>query len=422
MYDTLFDQLKTHPRLIVAEDYEIAQQVTEIKTQKFFNGSPIEEGSERLYWLSLRVLHRNRPGHAVLTSPQPERIQFLVEQALACAEASDAVPWFKFPLWRQRPETFSPAKGTEIDSCFSLIEEGANLNLAETIETWKTETTVFRRTEKNRIRYTQEGSRCHWNLVDSHSGIRLQEKFFPNGYEAVRLGKLRELIGLLGSASEESVSLQGVIGFSPRAMSSVLPTIADWFSSASVQSEKSPFNDEALTKENLGTGYSLFDDGRFEASWMSAPYDLEGSPTQKTTLIKNGTVSGFTYDTYTGTRANRLSTGNRVRSVFEEEPALGPNMLYIGPSEKKLADWWSENLDGVYIEGFISSQVSEQVFSAQAYGWEVRSGIPKRAIVFPVRTRLPDLMKKTLGVANDSVFFEGVGSPSIFFSEIPKVE
>ena len=60
----------------------------------------------------------------------------------------------------------------------------------------------------------------------------------------------------------------------------------------------------------------------------AAAFDMEGSPTQKTTLVERGILKSFIYDSYFGARENRLSTGNYIRDFDHEFPGGDDHTLH----------------------------------------------------------------------------------------------
>ena len=83
-----------------------------------------------------------------------------------------------------------------------------------------------------------------------------------------------------------------------------------------------------------GEGISLVDDGRLEGAPGSAPWDGEGVPTSRTGVISNGVLESFLYDTTSGRREGRDSTGNAARASFKGVPHPSPtNLALAGTGE-----------------------------------------------------------------------------------------
>jgi PmbA protein len=87
-----------------------------------------------------------------------------------------------------------------------------------------------------------------------------------------------------------------------------------------------------------GTIVNLTDDGVHRDGLASAPFDGEGTPCRRTPLIEGGVLRGFLYDTYTGRKAGRASTGNGLRPSYVGTPSPRPTNLVVEGSKTPLAD------------------------------------------------------------------------------------
>jgi PmbA protein len=82
----------------------------------------------------------------------------------------------------------------------------------------------------------------------------------------------------------------------------------------------------------------LVDDGTLADGLDSAPFDGEGTPCRRTPLISGGVLQGFLYDTYTGRKAGRGSTGNGLRGSYSGLPGVHPTNLVVSGPVTPLAD------------------------------------------------------------------------------------
>jgi PmbA protein len=110
----------------------------------------------------------------------------------------------------------------------------------------------------------------------------------------------------------------------------------------------------ALTADAVQKGRSLFagregqavagdllqldDDGTIPDGLDSAPFDGEGTPCRRTPLVSDGVLQGFLYDTYTGRKAGRGSTGNGLRGSYAGLPGVRPTNLVVGGATTPRAD------------------------------------------------------------------------------------
>lgn len=194
-------------------------------------------------------------------------------------------------------------------------------------------------------------------------------------------------------AAERAVSLLGA----GQCRSMTCPVVMDPFVTAglagvvgsvltgeSVQKQRSLF--AGMEGQRVASPvFRLIDDGTHPEGLASAPFDGEGVPTSRTELIKDGVLQGFLYDTYSGRKDGRPSTGNGIRGSYRGQPHVGSTNLIIGgpvtPRDEILA-----SID----KGFLVTEVSgihsganpiSGDFSVGAAGHLIEGG----SLVAPVR-------------------------------------
>lgn len=99
---------------------------------------------------------------------------------------------------------------------------------------------------------------------------------------------------------------------------------------------RSLFNGK-LGREVASPCVTIVDDGRLRSGVSTSPFDGEGTPTQRTVVVEQGTLRRLLHDRGSAQRErDAASTGNAVRNSFTEAPALGVTNLMIEPSRKPL--------------------------------------------------------------------------------------
>ncbi|TLY13639.1 MAG: TldD/PmbA family protein, partial [Nitrospirae bacterium] len=73
---------------------------------------------------------------------------------------------------------------------------------------------------------------------------------------------------------------------------------------------------------------TIYDDGRLPGGLGSRPFDGEGLPTRKTTVVGRGMLTSYLLDTYSGRKLGLASTGNAARGIGES-PSVGPTNFYL---------------------------------------------------------------------------------------------
>lgn len=75
---------------------------------------------------------------------------------------------------------------------------------------------------------------------------------------------------------------------------------------------------------------TVIDDGTIPAALGSRPFDAEGLPMKKKTIVEKGRLQSYLLDTYSGRKLGMASTGNASRSVGEP-PGVAPSNFYLAP-------------------------------------------------------------------------------------------
>lgn len=138
-------------------------------------------------------------------------------------------------------------------------------------------------------------------------------------------------LGVLGARKIPSARMPVV--FDPYTAGQFLGVIGGVLTAEAVQKGRSLFADK-LGDPVAAEGLTLFDDGRAEGAPGAAPWDAEGSPTQRTEVISGGVLRSFLYDIPSARREGRASTANASRAGFKSGPGPSPsNMTFASTGE-----------------------------------------------------------------------------------------
>jgi PmbA protein len=105
---------------------------------------------------------------------------------------------------------------------------------------------------------------------------------------------------------------------------------------------------------------TVHDDGRFPNGYATGLFDGEGVPRQTTTIIKNGKLHSFLWDSYWGQQNGESSTGNAARLLREGLVAIGMTNMVIPPGKKSLDDMISEISSGYLVKGLQGAHSSNE--------------------------------------------------------------
>jgi PmbA protein len=127
---------------------------------------------------------------------------------------------------------------------------------------------------------------------------------------------------------------------------------------------------------------TVVDDGTRPRGLASSPFDGEGVPTQRRTIIDRGVLQGFMYNTMVASRAGVQSTGNASRGGFSSLPGIGPHAFYVEAGETDPDEILRSTRNGLYLKsvtGYGINPVSGG-FSGGAQGFWIQNG----RLAFPV--------------------------------------
>ena len=128
---------------------------------------------------------------------------------------------------------------------------------------------------------------------------------------------------------------------------------------------------------------TVVDDGTRAKGMASKPFDGEGVPTQKRTIVDKGVLKGFLYNTIVARRAGVQSTGNASRGGFRSLPGIGAHNFFMDAGPDDPEDIIKATKKGLYLKGVTGYGIIpvNGNFSGGASGFWIENG----KIAFPVK-------------------------------------
>lgn len=178
---------------------------------------------------------------------------------------------------------------------------------------------------------------------------------------------------------------------------------------------------KGLLGQEIGVkGLTILDDATVPGAVGTAPFDAEGVPSQCTTVIENGVLRSYLYDTFTAFKENRESTGNAIRSDYTSPPRIGITNLVVKPGTKTFEDLLAEVKEGLFLlyTWDVPNLATGDLSANVAAGYLFRDG----AIAYPVKQatvtiNMRDLFKRIIAIGNDVRHVHNVITPSILIAE-----
>jgi PmbA protein len=165
---------------------------------------------------------------------------------------------------------------------------------------------------------------------------------------------------------------------------------------------------------------TVYDDGQVIGALGSRPFDGEGLPTRKTTVVDRGMLKSYLLDTYSGRKLGLPSTGNASRSVGEN-PSVGPTNFYLAPGTKTAQDIIKTVKQGLYVTDLIGFGINMVTgdYSRGASGFWIEGG----ELAYPVEEitiagNLKEMFAGIEMIASDLVFRGRIASPTVKIAEM----
>jgi PmbA protein len=216
---------------------------------------------------------------------------------------------------------------------------------------------------------------------------------------------------LLGGRKPSSAKL--AILFDPFVTASFLGVLASALTGEAVQKGRSLFAGR-LGEQVAGGHLELVDDGLLTQGPAAAPWDGEGVPTGRTTLIEAGRLASWLHNTYTATKQGVVSTGNARRAGFKSLPGVSPSNLYFLPGEDDPAALFARAGTAFYCQQVMGIHSGANSitgdFSVGASGLMVRGGQfaePVREAV--IAGTIPGMLSGLVAVGSDLRFLPSGG-------------
>ncbi len=128
--------------------------------------------------------------------------------------------------------------------------------------------------------------------------------------------------------------------------SSIFLALSGAYNGENIWKGSSPLRDK-IGEEIAVTKLTIYDDGILEGGLNSSRFDYEGSPRQRTTIIENGVLKNFIFNTYVARILDKEPTGNAANLL-----SVSPTNTVVGRGDMDEDEIFSEVKRGVYIRRF----------------------------------------------------------------------
>lgn len=229
----------------------------------------------------------------------------------------------------------------------------------------------------------------------------------------------RKAVEMLGAGQVETCRVPVILA--PDVATEFLEVLAPALTAEAVQKGKSLFADKL--GEQVGSKVlTLIDTGLMPQGLATAPVDDEGVPSRNTTIIGNGRLGTYLYNSYSAAKDKVESTGNGVRASFKGAITTAPRNFYLQPGTITQAEMILGIKRGMYITNVMGMHTANPIsgeFSVGASGlWIENGGIARPVRGVAIAGNILDFLQHATAVSSDLRFFGSVGSPSLLVEGI----
>jgi PmbA protein len=377
-----------------AEVYASSGKVVNVETVRGDLGYAEEGISEGL---GVRVIVGGAEGYS--SSNDPARFEAAVKAAIECARARPADPDLKgLPA----PKPYRNVRGVfddrvadmKLDQCMDIAAgmiEAAKEEKGASVTFGKFQTVVSD------------------VVILNSKGINVEDR------ETIVMGYADVII-----KEDDRVSTAFDVLLGPHAFGDILEsTFLSSINSENVQKGRSGL--AGKIGEPVGAdGLTIIDDGLLDGGLGTSKSDDEGVPSRTTTVMDDGVLKTFLYDTYTAGKENRESTGNGVRGSYSSLPQVGPRNIRF---EYPRSDVLRETDKGLYVNSIIGAHTANPItgdFSVECRNaFVIENGSKTTPIKsMMISGNIFELLKKIDGMGRDDKAVGAVVSPTVRVKDI----
>ena len=170
-----------------------------------------------------------------------------------------------------------------------------------------------------------------------------------------------------------------------------------------------------LGQKTFGKNVTIVDDGTRRGGFGTRPFDGEGVPTRRTTVVEQGELKSYLMNTYTAKKLGLKTTGNASRGLAGT-PGIGNGNFYLEPGAKSQEEIIKGIKQGLLVTEFLGFGVNLVTgdFSRGASGMWIENG----ELAYPVEEitvagNLGEMFANIAEVGSDLVWRSSVACPTL---------
>ena len=356
MLGLLRDALKGSP----ADETELVASSGSSSLTRYANSVIHQNVHESNTPVVARVAVGKRVGVSAINSLDPEALRNAIARATEIARQSPEVPMFPgFPKAPRAPEVkaYSPATASmPPDARAEAVARAVAIAKSESV----TLSGAYRVDARSLAVVNTSGTEQHYDATSAslsifataEDGVSGSARGYAVGTEGI------DVEATTRQAVEKCKAAADPADFDPEAVDVILEPrataeIMGWlgftaFGAKQVQEGQS-FLAGRIGQKVMGDAVTIYDDG-FDPEGVPVPFDYEGVPKSKVTMIEAGVARGPVYDSLTAAKDGVPSTGHANTAAYRTGP--GPSNIFIAPGDKTFDELMSEVKRGLLVTSF----------------------------------------------------------------------
>ena len=289
-----------------------------------------------------------------------------------------------------------------------------------------------------RIYFNSDGAKRE--IKRTQSSIYLYARSLENGKKPRSSGSLRiangvnelDIKGCIDEASMKTISHldyapietgKYLVCFKPDSFLDLIGSFSNIFNARSILDGISLSTRNSIGEEISVPEFNLIDDGLNSNYIGAVPFDGEGTPTQKITLIENGLIKNFIHSEATARAFNVKPTGHAgLGSKVSVTPDWFVVNRKVSSNKTQKLNHQSTKDTFVLIESLSALhagvKATQGSFSLPFDGWLVKNGNPISIEAATVAGDIKSLLKNIIEIENKQLITHNGISPHIWVSEL----
>jgi PmbA protein len=165
---------------------------------------------------------------------------------------------------------------------------------------------------------------------------------------------------------------------------------------------------------------TVIDDGRLPGGLGSRPFDGEGLPTRRNTIVEGGTLATYLLDSYAARKIGGRPTGNAARSAGSA-PGVAPTNLWLEPGERSLDEIVADTPRGLLVTELIGMGFNPVTgdYSRGAAGLWIEGGEAAHPVEeITIAGNLADMLVDIDVIGSDLLWLSPVAAPPLRISRM----